>query len=313
MAITKISAVLLVVVLVIGVVAGYGMGFIVYQPQISQLQSDLSETQSALSELETDFAEAQASIASLEANLTKAQDTITSLETQLTELLHHFSMQVIPAHMEDVVVGQRCVFLVDVEEPEWAKGPAVNISAIPLVIPFDASVTVNPQAITPRQVAEVTVIPDEASANSTLRVIIIGERGGAMRTKSITIKVGLGLAGPLEDSMGPLAAEIRDKFVPWLAENHPELGITNETEWTGTIVRPHIVVVMYYLFFSQDWEMGVSWHVTIPPHNWARIYLRHRFTEASPSYAFELSSWTAEDYEIYAVDLKDAFAESVWR
>ena len=289
----------LFVALVIGIAAGYGVGFIVYQPQISQLQSNLSE--------------AQDSVASLETDLTEAQDTIVSLETQLDELLLSFSMQVIPANMEDAVAGQRCVFLVDVEEPEWAEGPAVNISAVPLVVPFDASVTVNPQAITPGQVAEVTVIPDEASANSTLRVIVIGERGRVKRTKSITVNVGLGLAGPLEDSMGPLAGEIRDKFVPWLAENHPELGITNETEWSGAIVRPHIVVVMYYLFFSEDWEMGVSWHVTIPPHNWARIYLRRRFSEASPSYAFELSSWTVEDYEIYAVDLKDAFAESVWR
>ena len=44
MAITKIAAVLLVVGLVVGAVAGYGVGFITYQPQISQLQSDLSET-----------------------------------------------------------------------------------------------------------------------------------------------------------------------------------------------------------------------------------------------------------------------------
>ena len=41
-------------------------------------------------------------------------------------------------------------------------------------------------------------------------------------------------------------------------------------------------------------------------HNWARIYLRNRFTEAHPSYAFELSSWSAEEYKIHAVDLHDA-------
>jgi len=291
MSITKTSKILLVVGLVVGVFAGYCVGFFVYQPQISQLESNLSEVQDIT--------------ASLEADLTESRDAITLLETQLSELLSTFSMQVIPARVDDAVAGQRCVFLVVIKELEWAKGTAVNISATA----FNASVTVNPQAITPGQVAEVTVIPDEASANSTLRIIVIGERGRVKKTKTITIKVGEGLAGSLE----PLAAEIRDKFVPWLAENHPELGITNETEWTGTIVRPHIVVVMYYLFFSEDWEMGVSWHVTIPPHNWARIYLRHRFTEASPSYAFKLSSWTAEDYEIYAVDLKDAFAESVWR
>jgi len=114
------------------------------------------------------------------------------------------------------------------------------------------------------------------------------------------------------DEMGSLAAEIRDEFIPWLAENHPEFGITSETEWTGTIVRPHFMVVMFYLFFSEEWEMGVSWHVMVPPHDWARIYLRHRFTEVSPSYAFEISSRDAQE-EPHAVDLKDAFAESVWR
>ena len=46
---------------------------------------------------------------------------------------------------------------------------------------------------------------------------------------------------------------------------HPELGITVETEWTPTIVRPHILVLMYDPFFSQDWEMGLRWHVMIPP------------------------------------------------
>jgi len=112
-----------------------------------------------------------------------------------------------------------------------------------------------------------------------------------------------------EDRLGSMAAEIRDKFVPWLAANYLEFAITNETAWTGTIIRPHILGVMYYLFFSEHWEMGVSWHVTIPPHNWARIYLRRLFAEVSPSYAFELSSWSEEEAEIYAIDPP----ESVWR
>ncbi|MDH5362822.1 MAG: hypothetical protein OEY81_03235 [Candidatus Bathyarchaeota archaeon] len=222
-----------------------------------------------------------------------------------------FSIQVTPAQIEDAVAGQSCVFLVVVaDEGEGiGKGAAVDISATT----SGSAVTVDPQAITPGQVAEVTVIPDETSANSTLTVTITGEREGSKQTETSTINVWEGLAGPLEEGMGPLAAEIRDKFIPWLAVSHPEFGITDETEWTGTIVRPHIQVVMFYLFFSDDWEMGVSWHVTIEPHNWARIYLRHRFTEVRPSHTFELSSWSAEDYEISAIDPKDAFAESVWR
>ena len=62
-----------------------------------------------------------------------------------------------------------------------------------------------------------------------------------------------------------------------------------------------------------EWEIGVSWHVMIPPHDQARIYLRNRYTEATRSYAFELSSYTMEDYTILEVTLEEAFAESVWR
>ncbi len=139
---------------------------------------------------------------------------------------------------------------------------------------------------------------------NSLALEVHGERGGLKKTEKVTINVREGHFVPID-----LATEIRDKFIPWLATNHPEFGITSETKWSETIVRPHILVVTYYLFFSEDWEMGVSWHVTIPPHNWSRIYLRHRFTEASPSYAFEISSWGEEEYDIYAIDPP----ESVWR
>ena len=68
---------------------------------------------------------------------------------------------------------------------------------------------------------------------------------------------------PGEDQLGETAAFYHDLFIPWLAEHHPELGITGQTKWTGTIVKPHILVVMYYLFFSseEDTKMGKA----IPP------------------------------------------------
>lgn len=56
------------------------------------------------------------------------------------------------------------------------------------------------------------------------------------------------------------------------------------------MVRPVWLVVTHYLFLSDEWEMGVSWHIMIPPSDWTRIYLRHRFDEMTPSLAFEISS-----------------------
>ena len=62
---TTTTLIIAVALFVATVVAGYGVGFIVYQPQISQLQSDLSQAQ---------------------ADLTEAQETITLLETRIAEL-----------------------------------------------------------------------------------------------------------------------------------------------------------------------------------------------------------------------------------
>jgi hypothetical protein len=104
--------------------------------------------------------------------------------------------------------------------------------------------------------------------------------------------------------LGKLAAEMRDKFVPWLASNHPELGITSETEWIGTIVNPGILVVMHYMFYSEDWEMYVTWHVTIPPYDWTKIYLRPRFTETQSTMAFEISSVQGGE-EPHSIELPD--------
>ena len=149
-----------------------------------------------------------------------------------------------------------------------------------------AEVTIYNPAIKSGEVAEVTMTPNQASTNKILTLTIHGQRSGLEQTETIAVEVTQGE----EDELGALAAEMRDKFIPWLATNQPELGITSETLWTGTIVNPNIMVVMHYIFYSEDWEMYLTWHVTIQPHDWTRIYLKPRFTEVSPSYAFEISS-----------------------
>jgi len=187
------------------------------------------------------------------------------------------------------IPGQRCILPVAVtDEQGWLIGKAglggtVEVST--QASEGKASVTIQPRQVTPGQVAEVIVIPTEASADEIFAVTITGKRYGLTRTETIKIEVISG-----EDGIGSYAAEMRDLFIPWLAANHPELGITAETEWKGTIVNPQILVVMHYIFYSDDWEIYLTWHVMIPPHDWTRIYLRHRFTELRPSYAFEISS-----------------------
>ena len=98
---------------------------------------------------------------------------------------------------------------------------------------------------------------------------------------------------PGEDTWSVHATELKDIFVQWFQLNHPEFNITNQTQWFGTVVSPHWLVVSHYLFFSEEWEMHIYWHVMIPPHDWAKVDLRPRFTHLAPNVSFEISSLNA--------------------
>jgi len=215
-----------------------------------------------------------------------------------------FSLSVInrPASFGDIlysIPNQKCLFLVTVEENQTSsESMAVNIS----VTSPNCEITIFPQAITPGQVAEVTVTPTEADIGKNVSVTIQGARDGLKQTKTITFEVIE--AEDSEETLGPEAVGIRNKFTQWLSTNHPELGITNETVWICTVVNPRILVVMHYMFLSEDWEMYVTWHVMIPPYDWARIYLRHRFNATAPSHAFEISS-VQEQAEPQAIEVPD--------
>lgn len=196
-----------------------------------------------------------------------------------------FRINVIPEQLTGVsIAGQHCVFLVTITDEEQEDQLPVRISA---QAP-GAEVVIYQQDIVEGQVAEVVVIPAQASIGKTIEVIITGNRSSRTDEKVVSFDVVEG-----EDDIQEYAVELLDRFVPWLATNHPELGITDDTKWNGTIVSPKWLVVSHYLFFSEEWEVHISWHVTIPPYDWAKIDLRHRFDELEPSYAFEISSLNA--------------------
>lgn len=69
---------MLIVGLTIGIVIGYGVGSIVGQPQISQLQSDLSKMKSTRSQLLSD-------LSAIESSLSTSQSEVDLLHSQLTE------------------------------------------------------------------------------------------------------------------------------------------------------------------------------------------------------------------------------------
>lgn len=165
-----------------------------------------------------------------------------------------------------------------------------------------AAVSAEPGELQPGVVGEVTVVPAEVDEERELSVTITATRSGVERQQARSV-----LVVPGEDSLGPEADPLLERFVSWLATEQPELGIGPETEWEA-MPGSWVLVVNHYLYFSDEWELGLSWHVMIPPDDWARIYLRRRWTEVAPSAAFEITS-VADESEPHAIPPPDA----AWR
>ena len=211
-----------------------------------------------------------------------------------------FHINVVPEQLNgDSIAGQHCVFLVVVTDDGQESELPVSISA---EAP-GAAVIIYREDIFAGEVAEVVVVPAQASVGKTITVTITGNRGSSTDQKVVDFAVAEG-----EDDRQEYAGELLDKFVPWLAENHPELGITVDIAWNGTMVSPIWLIVSHYLFFSDEWEAHIYWHVMIPPYDWAKIDLRHRFDELAPSHSFEISSLDAGS-EPVAIEVP----ETVWR
>jgi len=211
-----------------------------------------------------------------------------------------FHINVIPEQLNgESIAGQHCVFLVTITDEGQEGQPSVRISA---TVP-GSEVVIYHQDIVEGQVAEVVVIPAQASIGKTIRVTITGSRSGSTDKKVVSFDVVEG-----EDDRQEYARELLDRFVSWLANSHPELVITEDTAWNGTMVSPVWLVVSHYLFFSEEWEAHIEWHIMVPPYDWAKIDLRHRFDELEPSYAFEISSLDANSEPVPIEP-----PETVWR
>lgn len=189
-----------------------------------------------------------------------------------------FELLVEPDQHWPIAPGQLVVTLVS---PVGGSSP-VTISAA-----TTGPATVDPAEIQiePGAVGEFTLVAEQAAVGSQLTLELTARRGTQTESNSLTIDV---VDWP--DDLEEFATDLRDRFVSYLEAEHPDLGITTDTEWTPTITKPEILVVKHYLFFSEEWEMGLIWHVTVPEHAWSRMYLRPR-DELAPTIGFEIPSY----------------------
>lgn len=191
-----------------------------------------------------------------------------------------FTLQVVPHELKGfAIAGQEVHYLVTLSEGAGSEPVEVSATA------ENADVTVEFPELTEGRVAEVIVTPEAGSTDTTVEVTIEGKRGSLTQEEKRTFEVIEGV-----DDRQERAEELLVPFIEFFAAKHPELNITEETQWTGTMVSPQWLVVSHYLFFSPEWELHLEWHIMVAPSDWARVDLRKRGSEVAPSLAFEIPS-----------------------
>ncbi len=197
-----------------------------------------------------------------------------------------FSIKVLPA--EDpvegrpAIPGEKVVFLI------VANSTDATPVAISAVVTGGKVLKVEPAQLKPGVVGEVWIVPDASTEEATVSTTFTATRGAITRTEKRTTKVM-----PFEDSRQTEAQPYFDMWTGWLAANHPEFGITSSTKWDSSFVLA-LLIVSHYAYFSDDWEMKVSWHVMIAPSDFTEVYLRHRGTETTWTHAFRMDSFSGK-------------------
>lgn len=208
-----------------------------------------------------------------------------------------FALVVQPEFVQGALPGEPVMLLAAVEGETAGTSPVTLTAAAT----GGATIDVEPASISPGELAEVTVVAADVTEETEIEVTVTARRGDEehQTTKPIVVM-------PQQDELEPAARDVLGLFLPWLAEQQPELGIGPDTELTGMVVAPRLLVVSHYAFLNEDYEIGLAWHIMIPPDDWADLYIRPR-DSLRPTVAFRLSSWSTAlaggDVEIVPTEL----------
>lgn len=182
------------------------------------------------------------------------------------------------------IPGSRYCFLVVVTDSSDGAEP-VDITA---TAEKAAILDITPTSLAPGVVGEVCVAADATEVETTGSVTITATRDGVTKIATRSLPVF-----PMADERAADARPNFERWVAWLAAEHPEYGITADTAYEPVFVST-LLVVSHYSYWFEDWEMTVAWHNMIPPDDWSEVHLRRRGVDVAPSIAFRIDSVAGE-------------------
>lgn len=191
-----------------------------------------------------------------------------------------FTLRSSPEFVNRLIPGERPLALVTTEE---VGGEQITLSAS---ISLDGGTALlRPNRIVPGEVAEVWVTLPDVAGDVPFTVTVSGTNGG--NDSSVEISA---TATPGVDDLATTATDIAALFIGELSGTVPGLPSTVDDLAGGTPVAG-LLVVTHYAWFTEQYEIGVAWHVMVAPDDWADFYIRPRDALA-PTVAYRLSSWS---------------------
>ena len=164
-----------------------------------------------------------------------------------------------------------------------------DIADYEIVIQTNASIDTEYTFWPETPLIEVFVYPNESHVESCIEVELVFSAGSVVARDTALLRILNWTFEGLEEII-----EKRDVFIDFIAADHPEFGIDNTTIWTPIYNCAGILIVGHHLFKSAQWEMEVSWHVMVAPHDWVKVYLRPR-GQVAPSWAATIESWNTDN------------------
>lgn len=203
-----------------------------------------------------------------------------------------FDLSTSPEFVQRIIPGHRPLGLVGV------GGTSGAVHLVGTASIASAEVSFVPADVAAGGVAEVWVdLPD--TTTDVPFTVAVSDRDGHTSTVSFDATLVPGV-----DDVAETAGQIVEVFLDRIGGDVAGLPASATGLTAGTPVAG-LLVVTHYAWFTDDYEIGLAWHIMVAPDDFAELYLRPR-DSLVPTKAYRINSWSTAlaggDYTFTEVD-----------